>query len=365
MSATFAHTVERSMTGDSVLFRPEAMLTLEFFDPAYDHPYVETTRIQGQVALSSILPSGAQIVRSFRKPSGIVVLARSEQASFLISVEADRTDVMVGATTPELTSTLMTAVTSNAAPVDESRARVSIWRKVSMSQTFTRKLIECPEWPAIERNYASPVRRRIAELVGLVDPPDANGRLILWHGEPGTGKTTALRTLIRAWEPWCSTHYISDPERFFDDPNYMFAVVSDTDDFDQAPDLVNAAKRAKRPRLVIAEDCDDAIRARPRRDNGAAFGRLLNLTDGILGQGLRTLVLLTTNEPVGRLHPALIRPGRCLDITEFTPLEPAEATAWLGEPVTSSCTVADLYARRRSSRIIPPSQGALTTGQYL
>ena len=33
-----------------------------------------------------------------------------------------------------------------------------------------------------------------------------NGALLLWHGEPGTGKTHALRALVRSWRDWCSAH---------------------------------------------------------------------------------------------------------------------------------------------------------------
>jgi hypothetical protein len=48
----------------------------------------------------------------------------------------------------------------------------------------------------------------------------------------------------------------------------------------------------------------------------------------VIGQGTRTL-LITTNEPVKRLHPATRRPGPCLADIEFTALSVAEANAWL------------------------------------
>jgi hypothetical protein len=62
---------------------------------------------------------------------------------------------------------------------------------------------------------------------------------------------------------------------------------------------------------------------------GRVLSRLLNVTDGLLGQGTRTMLLITTNEPVGRLHPAARRPGRCLADVEFTPLARDEANVWL------------------------------------
>ncbi len=46
----------------------------------------------------------------------------------------------------------------------------------------------------------------------------AAGKLILWHGPPGTGKTWALRAILREWRGWAEAHYILDPENFFSNP---------------------------------------------------------------------------------------------------------------------------------------------------
>lgn len=79
------------------------------------------------------------------------------------------------------------------------------------------------------------------------------------------------------------------------------------------------------------------------------MSRLLNVVDGLIGQGLRILVLLTTNEDVGRLHSALSRPGRCVFRHEFGRLGVEEARAWLarrgvGVPVEKPQTLAELFA---------------------
>jgi hypothetical protein len=84
-------------------------------------------------------------------------------------------------------------------------------------------------------------------------------------------------------------------------------------------------------RLLILEDAGELIAADARAVTGQALSRLLNVADGVLGQGTRTLMLITTNEPVGRLHPATRRPGRCLADVEFTPLTVDEANTWLAE----------------------------------
>jgi hypothetical protein len=83
---------------------------------------------------------------------------------------------------------------------------------------------------------------------------------------------------------------------------------------------------------------------------GQALSRLLNVADGLIGQGMRTLLLITTNEPVKHLHPAALRPGRCLADIEFTALSPVEANRWLAargrrERVDRPTTLAELFGR--------------------
>jgi ATP-dependent 26S proteasome regulatory subunit len=82
---------------------------------------------------------------------------------------------------------------------------------------------------------------------------------------------------------------------------------------------------------------------------GQGLSRFLNVVDGLIGQGLRVLVLVTTNEPIRTLHPAVARPGRCAANVSFGPLSQEEAAAWLagreaGASVEEPATIASLYA---------------------
>ncbi|HYN99625.1 MAG TPA: ATP-binding protein, partial [Actinomycetota bacterium] len=80
---------------------------------------------------------------------------------------------------------------------------------------------------------------------------------------------------------------------------------------------------------------------------GQGLSRLLNLVDGILGQGMRLMILVTTNEPLHALHPAVCRPGRCAAEVYFAPFTFAEAKEWAdatGKPIPASGgTLAELY----------------------
>lgn len=97
---------------------------------------------------------------------------------------------------------------------------------------------------------------------------------------------------------------------------------------------------------------------------GQALSRLLNLTEGILGAGLRAIVLVTTNEPLRRLHPAVSRPGRCWEEAEFAPLGPDAAAAWLAErgvhaTLPGPTPLAELFALAAGR---PPARGEEPVG---
>src|SRR5439155_12387487 len=100
---------------------------------------------------------------------------------------------------------------------------------------------------------------------------------------------------------------------------------------------------------LILEDTGELLTADAKQRTGQGLSRLLNVADGLLGQGLRVLVLVTTNEPLRTLHPAVGRSGRCLSNLEFPPFPADEAEGWLEAHGAvgdgGSRTLASLYAR--------------------
>ena len=102
-------------------------------------------------------------------------------------------------------------------------------------------------------------------------------------------------------------------------------------------------------RLLVLEDTGELLTPDAKSVIGQGLSRFLNVVDGLIGQGLRVLVLVTTNEEIKALHPAVARPGRAAANIEFTPLSGDEAAAWLqGRQITESPhrerTLATLYA---------------------
>lgn len=151
-----------------------------------------------------------------------------------------------------------------------------------------------------------------------------------------------------------------DPERFLGDAGYLMSVLlggEHHEDDDDAP----------RWRLIVIEDADELLRADAKRAAGQSLSRLLNLADGFIGQGLKALVLITTNEPLGRLHPAVVRPGRCLAEVEFPALSAEEAAALLGgaAPASGELTLAEVFERRGDVTTVRSQPAPGATGQYL
>lgn len=159
---------------------------------------------------------------------------------------------------------------------------------------------------------------------------------------PGTGKTYALRALAEEWADWARLHYILDPEAFFGKGDYLLNVILGEDQY-------RSTKDKERWRVIVLEDAGEMLAKDAKLQVGQGLARLLNLCDGLLGQGLRVMVLITTNEEVGALHEAVKRPGRCLANISFENFTAAGAKTWLeahgsNQLVKSGATLADLYA---------------------
>jgi hypothetical protein len=118
----------------------------------------------------------------------------------------------------------------------------------------------------------------------------------------------------------------------------------------------------------MLEDCDELISGEAKASAGQSLSRLLNLTDGLLGQGRNALIAITTNEDLASLHPAVVRPGRCLASIEIGKLPYGEATAWLGSSSgvgPDGATLAELYALRTGIQPLTIQTPPPSTGLYL
>ena len=309
--------------------------------------FVHTLSIDAAVAPVVLLPSRATIDRCVTSSASVHVLARCNLGMIMIAAWPRSTTVTVASADDSSAESLASMIRERI-PTTEGPGTVPLrtWRSARDGEgSASDRAIDVPDWLDIRKNYPPATRNELEQLISI-HRPESGGKLILWHGEPGTGKTTALRAILRAWEPWCSGQYIADPEKFFGDPGYIAEVLTRPTPATTGPTFSAAGNPGARWRLIIAEDSDDYLRVTARRDAGASLGRLLNLADGMLGQGFKTLILLTTNEELNRIHPALTRPGRCLARVEFSSFTPAEAAEWLPAgiaPPTRPTPLAEMF----------------------
>jgi hypothetical protein len=215
---------------------------------------------------------------------------------------------------------------------------IGFWQQTPSGAGRTRRFIASRPWDSVSRNYSADVASTLGKLM-KTEPTAVDGRIALFYGVPGTGKTSFLRALAHTWGNWASLEYIVDPEHFLNNGTYISTVMLDQS-------VYNTAQKDKW-RIIALEDAGELITADAKQKSGQALSRLLNIADGLLGEGTNVILAITTNEDISALHPALVRPGRCLVKAEIGPLSQDEAKAWIGpehaDKIDRPMTIAELY----------------------
>jgi len=161
------------------------------------------------------------------------------------------------------------------------------------------------------------------------------------QGEPGTGKTSFLRHLIRKLR---RTH------RFYYLPVNQWQLLS-------APQLVQfwlgeSHHFEKMVKVIMIEDAEPLLITRGR-DNQDQLSNLLNISDGLLGEFLKLHLICTINCEIEKLDPAVIRAGRLVAYRNFGRLNRAEAARLalakrLRIPAQETYSLAEIYNEQRS-----------------
>lgn len=265
-----------------------------------------------------------------------------------LHVRGMRVSARVAATTPERVNATMAELRGRLPAAEEDHrttVKVRVLELGSRRCTATRPSRRGSELGNDQAELRLLDRWCSRQADGWREPPEG-GRLLLWHGVPGTGKTHLIRALARAWSLWCSTHCILDVDELLHGATEYLTL------------LVLDGTGDGLWRLVVLEDAGEFLMANAARTQGQGFSRLLNTLDGMLGQSAKALVLATTNRPLSALDPAITRPGRCALELEVPPLAAGEAADWLAAhghltPIGGEATLAELYAVLRGD---PPPE---------
>ena len=231
----------------------------------------------------------------------------------------------------------------------ESKVSFQIW--TNADELPSTKSFSDVSWKKIQRNYPISTRNDLDVLALFTrTKSSSDGRIILFHGPPGTGKTYAVRAMLTSWKHWASAALVLDPEVMLDSPSYLLKIM------DRDP--------VTSTRLLVFEDADEIVEKNGTR--GSGLSRLLNLTDGLIGATQDLVVLLTTNASPGALDAALTRPGRCLATVGFDQFPTSEANERLGSfgPAKRPMTLAEIYRQLGETTLIG-NESPVMTGQYL
>jgi len=151
----------------------------------------------------------------------------------------------------------------------------------------------------------------------------------LFHGDPGTGKTTYIKYLSSQ----VNRDLIYVPTSFVDfiaDPSFLPALLH------------------KKHSVLVIQDAEKALLAREPGDASSIVSTILNITDGIMANVFNIAVIATYNSPRQSVDKALLRKGRLKGEYRFDKLTIPTAQKIMdkvkpGYQVTEEMSLADIY----------------------
>ncbi len=174
---------------------------------------------------------------------------------------------------------------------------------------------------------------------------DSKG-LIIFHGEPGTGKTYYIRMLLKDLVK-SKKNVLYVPSNFIDsflDPNFITFIS------DWILDQNN-------PTIILLEDAESLVESRESGIRSLGISNLLNITDGILNDILGTQIILTFNTDLDYIDSALLRPERLIARKEFSSLTQEESNLLIqnlkiDHEATKNMTLAEIYSLKNKRSVL-------------
>ena len=187
-------------------------------------PWARSLRLQRVAKDATLLPRDATACRTAVRDEGRHSLVIGPDWTLIVRRWADQTaDLVATAGDEEVGERILREASTGAtepAPPDDGTIDVGFWNLGPQGpRRFERALTSTP-WAHIRANYSSAAGAGIERLL-LADPAHLSGRMLLLHGPPGTGKTTALRALAHAWRSWCQVDFVLDPEQLLRHTSYL------------------------------------------------------------------------------------------------------------------------------------------------
>jgi hypothetical protein len=170
-----------------------------------------------------------------------------------------------------------------------------------------------PKFENVDEHYGEGFKDFHEKMVKRIT--DETKGLILFHGEPGTGKTQYIRMLLEQLTK-LNKSILYVPPGFSDhltEPS-MIEFISDWV-FEEDRDCI-----------LLIEDAEPLLESRANGNvRSTGISNLLNMTDGILNDMLGLMVIATFNTSISKIDSALLRPQRLIARKEFCKISESQA----------------------------------------
>lgn len=207
------------------------------------------------------------------------------------------------------------------------KGRINLLGYVDNEFTLVPISIPQPDM-SLELNYGTEFIEVHKKIESLLTPNDSG--LMLFHGVPGSGKSTYIYYLI---------HNINKNMIYV--PNNVMSKIAN-------PEFVAFMVTSAQNSVLVIEDAEKILAKREGMSDDSGISTLLNLTDGVLGKVLKCKAICTFNIDRSSIDPALLRKGRLQLEHQFHALSVDQSNkllAHLGKDrrTDEPLTLADIY----------------------
>ncbi len=173
--------------------------------------------------------------------------------------------------------------------------------------------------------------------------------LVLFHGQPGTGKTYYIRHLLRKMVANRKV-VIYMPPNMVDhlvEPAFMTFLAHEVRRWSAEGNFC----------VLLIEDAEPLLAKRQEGVRIQGVTNLLNLSDGLLNDMLNLQIICTFNVDLKKLDSALLRPGRLIARKEFKPLGELDANLLaqrlgIKHHFKKPATLSEIYAMRKNQNTL-------------
>ena len=173
--------------------------------------------------------------------------------------------------------------------------------------------------------------------------------LVLFHGEPGTGKTYYIRHLLRKMTSNNKAVIYMPPNivEYLMEPNFMTFLNDEVSSWAEYGIFT----------VLLIEDAEPLLASRQHGARIQGITNLLNMSDGLLNDMLNMQIICTFNVELAKLDTALLRPGRLIARKEFCKLPEFEANLLaqrlgIKHHFNAPATLSEIYAKAKNQNTL-------------